>query len=361
MAGEATTEELAELTQLISQNPDLHISIETFDRLWRNSPMNLQEKREADQAYHRHLSRMREQGIELHETEAHSGYSAKEVVPSMRFRRMRSFSLAAAVVLLVVASWWIFRPAAKAGDSADKPDAMVKSEVSTKNGSKTHIQLPDGSNVWLNSGSKLNYNNQEFGQVLREVELIGEGFFDVVKNPKKPFIIHTASIDVKVLGTQFNVKSYPGDKTTETSLIRGSVEVMVRKRPNEKYILKPNEKIVVLNEEDKIAPRPATIRKKASLEPIIAIQQLTYKEGDSVAVETAWAFNKLQFLDEPMIDVAHKMERWYDVKFEFRNRNIEDMRVKGTFITETLPEAMEALAYAYRLKYEIAGKTVIIY
>ena len=89
----------------------------------------------------------------------------------------------------------------------------------------------------MNAGSVLKYP-KEFKGDTREVYLTGEAFFDVVKNPARPFIIHTSSIDVKVLGTKFNVKAYPNDKTVETSLVQGSVEVFVKNRPGEKYLLK---------------------------------------------------------------------------------------------------------------------------
>ena len=184
----------------------------------------------------------------------------------------------------------------------------------------------------------------------------------MVKNPRKPFIIHTASIDIKVLGTQFNVKSYPGDKTTETSLVHGSVEVVVRKRPDEIYILKPNEKLVVLNEDNSTRNNSTNeVKLKEKNDPIIAIKKLTYKLGDSIAVETAWTYNKLSFEDESFGEVAKKMERWYDVYFEFRNSKWEEIRINGSFINETLPQAMEALKYTNRFRYEIDGKKIIVY
>ncbi len=78
---------------------------------------------------------------------------------------------------------------------------------------------------------------------------MGEAFFDVAHNAERPFVIHTARIDIKVLGTRFNVKSYPTDKTTEATLLRGSIEVSIKDRPNETIILKPDEKLVVANDD----------------------------------------------------------------------------------------------------------------
>jgi transmembrane sensor len=100
-----------------------------------------------------------------------------------------------------------------------KPTRQAENTVSTKAGSKSKIQLPDGTQVWLNADSKLEYN-ENFNVKLREVKLSGEAFFDVVKNKDKPFVIHTSQMDVKVLGTAFNVRSYPDEATTETALLR---------------------------------------------------------------------------------------------------------------------------------------------
>jgi ferric-dicitrate binding protein FerR (iron transport regulator) len=236
-----------------------------------------------------------------------------------------------------------------------------KSEITTRNGSNTQLKLPDGSTVWLNAGSKLNYEKiNETG--LREVYLSGEGFFDVVKNPKRPFIIHTSTIDIKVLGTKFNVKAYPDDKTVETSLIRGSVEVTVKNRPDEKYLLKPNQKLVLYNEsyaektakEDRISP--------ANM-PVITIRQLNYIKGDTAASETAWVRNKLEFADESFSDLGKRMGRWYDVEFEFKNKNMEDETLTGSFDGETLTQSLEALRFSsnYKFNYKVEGKRVLIF
>lgn len=355
MSGEATSGELEELQELLRNDPHLHFSVQAFADLWKHSTSK--NKTESKDAYSRHLQRMRDIGI--HPSGIESAANAETVLlsgsrktPVLKY----VIAIAASLIILAGGTWFFLDNNKTQPVTALSADGLVN-EVSTKYGSKTRVQLPDGSQVWLNAGSKLNYN-KDFGKDVREVQLIGEGFFDVVKNPQKPFIIHTASIDVKVLGTQFNVRSYPGDKTTETSLVHGSVEVVVRKRPDEKYILKPNEKIVVLNEDSNALARQP---KSKTTEPIIAIRQLTYKEGDSVAVETEWTYNKLSFEDETFDEVAKKMERWYDVHFEFRGRNIQATRIKGSLINETLPQAMEALKYANRFQYEIEGKTVIVY
>jgi len=220
--------------------------------------------------------------------------------------------------------------------------------------------LPDGSVVWLNAGSKLEYD-KSFGNTIREVKLSGEAYFDVVKNPSKPFIVNTNSAKVKVLGTAFNVRSYPDDNKIETSLIRGSVEVTLNKRPEEKWILKPNEKLVLLN--DYIAPqvKEKALDKRIINEPVIAIKKLTYQPGETVAVEAAWTSNKLSFEDESFLEVSHKMARWYDVNFVFKSEELKNLMLHGSFTTETINQAMEALQYSFKFKYEIKDKLVTIY
>ncbi len=362
MSGEASPEELRALEEILQKDAHLHFSIQAITKLWRNynTPATIIESKKA---YTKHLDKMRQEGMHI-DTQNSSEENETVLLEGSRrtpFQRKLRWSLITCCLIIAGGIAWHFLKPANA-----EPDAIVSnkgsnSEVSTKYGSKTRIQLPDGSQVWLNAGSKLNYTS-DFGRINREVQLIGEGFFDVVKNPQKPFLIHTFSIDIKVTGTQFNVKSYPGDRTSETSLVRGSVEVMVRKRPNEKYILKPNEKLVVLNEGDIIKRMVTTkIKTKEVNDPIIAIKKLTYKMGDSISVETAWIYNKLSFEDESFIEVAKKMERWYDVHFEFRNSKLEEIRMNGSFINETLPQAMEALKYTNRFHYEIEGKKIIVY
>lgn len=362
IANEASDSELMELADLLKARPDLHFQVQTFLELYNNHPELEESWEQGQQAYNNHIQRMEEQGHYIPEVETSSIEEPLLLAnPSSTARRsFTRWSVAAGFLLLLTATAWLWNNWKAEEREQAQQLSQTKSEVYTKNGSKTRIQLPDGSLVWLNAGSKLNYKN-DFGKDLREVELIGEAFFDVVKNPKKPFVIHTSTIDVKVLGTAFNVKSYPGEKTTETSLVRGSVEVVVKKRPQEKYILKPNEKIVVLNELELPPTKIRPLKVKAVEEPLIAIRKLTYSKGDSISVETAWAYNKLSFDDEPFLEVARKMERWYDVNFEFRNTRVEDIRLQGSFINETLPQAMEALKYTNRFNYEIQGKKVIVY
>jgi ferric-dicitrate binding protein FerR (iron transport regulator) len=230
--------------------------------------------------------------------------------------------------------------------------------VATSNGSRTKLILPDGSSVWLNAGSKLNYN-KNFDAALREVYLTGEAFFDVVKDPERPFLIHTSKMDVRVLGTQFNVKAYEQDKTFETSLIHGSVEVFLKKEPGKKYLLKPNQKLVLTNkasQQNKITDVSADLK-----EPLVQIKELTYINGSNKDVESSWTRNILSFEDESFSEVSKKMERWYDVKFEFNNKHWETEFLSGSFEKESLDQAMTALKFSTGFDFSIKDKIITIY
>lgn len=358
LTGEASPEELVELQQLCDEYPALFHQLEAVQFLWDQEVQDDREYLEA--TYHLHIEKMKKLGIEpKHIDEAEVEVFPTEA-PSFFSKRKKLVAFLSLAVIMAISLALVFT----AKDAVTKQpiaSTSVPKELITKNGTSTKFRLPDGSTVWLNAGSKLDYSKiGETGN--REIYLSGEAFFDVVKNPKRPFIIHTSSIDVKVLGTKFNVKAYPEDKTVETSLVQGSVEVFVKSRPGEKYLLKPNQKLVLLNTADAASTEleTAEVRPKLNL-PIIAIKRLTYKETDTVAVETSWTQNKLVFIDEPFSDVAQKMERWYDVEIIFRNKKLEEELLTGDFRKETLNQALEALRFTTGFKYRIEEKTVLIF
>jgi ferric-dicitrate binding protein FerR (iron transport regulator) len=229
-------------------------------------------------------------------------------------------------------------------------------EISTRLGSKSQVKLPDGSVVWLNGGSKLTYQ-KDFGKTIREVYLTGEGYFDVVKNKEVPFIINTKSIRIKVLGTVFNVKAYPEDKQTETSLIKGKIEVTIKNRPDDKIILSPNEKLIVKNELIEAQKKQKTI----DFLPAVSINKLKFITPDSTVAENQWVENKLVFRDQTLEEVAIMMERWYNMKIEIQSEGLKLTRMNGNFEKETVDQAIEALKLIIPFKTIQKGNTIIIY
>ncbi len=362
LAEEASGEELQELDLLLRDHPGIHISIQTISDVWLQGPETSCNE-ELGVLYDEHKERMQQKGIMISQPEEISAGNTEYLLEGVQKSNRRKYIWAiAAGTVLLLSAWGIFSWLNKPLPGIAKPGSIAPGEITTRYGSRAKRLLPDGTRVWLNAGSKLSYN-EDYGSAIRDVSLTGEAFFDVVRNPEKPFIIHTTTIDVKVLGTQFNVRSYPTDKTTETSLIHGSVEVVVKKRPNEKFILKPNEKLVVLNDDAQDSAAIVLQHPGVPKQPLIAIRNLTYQQGDTTAVEAAWTKDKLSFKDEPFSDLAVKLERWYDVQFEFRNKKLEDVFITGSLQNETLVQALEALRFCTntQFSYEIKNNTVIIY
>ncbi len=234
----------------------------------------------------------------------------------------------------------------------------------SKAGERKSFQLTDGTKVMLNAGSTIKVS-KNFNVSTREILLEGEAFFDVTHNAQKPFIIHTASMDVRVLGTAFNIKAYPSDKTTETSLLRGSIEVTVKNDPGKVVILHPNEKIILINATKEDVPVKASQKIPVST-PVrqkYKISGLTYSPMDSSLVEVSWTDNKLVFDSESFEDIATRLERWYNVSIRIENPDVRQYRFTGGFDKKTIIQVLNALQLSRRFEYaeyETDGKVQII-
>ncbi|HEV7779946.1 MAG TPA: FecR family protein [Chitinophagaceae bacterium] len=349
LSGEASAEELKELENLITENPGWQYAIQNLGDLWNQQPPA--DHMQAEDAYMLHLHRMTEMSIPF-------GDSFPELPPVTARNSIRKwYWVAAAAVIITLGYLGFSKLLSKTG--GEKPVTQKEvNEISTRKGSKSEIKLPDGSLVWLNAGSKLTYT-KEYGQLNREVSLTGEGYFDVVKMKDKPFIIHTSNINIKVLGTVFNVKAYPEDKQTETSLIRGSIEVTINNRPSDKIILSPNEKLVVENE--------IFLKKEAEkynlkyTPPTVSVNKLKYNQEDSTVVETQWVANKLVFNDLSFGEIVVMMERWYNVVIDLHDEVLEQTRMTGNFEKESIGQALEALKLTIPFRYDQTENKIIIH
>lgn len=347
LSGEASLAELKDLENLILEHPEWQYAIQNLEDLWKHQPQK--DDIQAEDAYMLHLHRMSEMNIPF-------GDSSTMLSVTIGNNKIRKWYWAAAAVLIVAIGLLMAGTLFNKKDTKTLAATKEINEVSTRKGSKSKIQLPDGSVVWLNAGSKLTYN-KEYGQQIREVTLTGEGFFDVMKNKEKPFIIHTSNINIKVLGTVFNVKAYPEDKQTETSLIRGRIEVTINNRPNDKIILSPNEKLIVENES--FINKDIDISNDAP--PAISINKLKHNAVDSSVAETQWVDNKLVFDDESFAELAIRMERWYDVVIEINDPQLQQKRMTGNFEKETINQAIDALKEMIPFRHEQTGNKIIIH
>jgi transmembrane sensor len=353
LSGEASAEDLFELQSLLKAKPELHYSMQTIIDLWQPEQNFCTDEKETHDAFNRHVERM-----ELLNVNFQTGYNKdaddrRLSKKNKKFFLWSVFSLAFIACLLFFGlKFFPYRASTIANLPLNYSEKAI-SQVSTKNGSKTNLILPDGTKVWLNAGSSLTYDSS-YGKIIREVSLSGEAFFDVVKNKEKPFVIHTSKINVKVLGTEFNVRSYATDKTTEASLIRGSIEVTFKDKPNKKITLKPNEKIVVDNTRhiENIESVRQNKNEKIDAEGI-AIKNLTYEHKTGEIIETSWVENKLIFQDESFDEIARQLERWYGVSIKFESEKLKINHLTGSFKNETIRQALDALKFTASFNYEM--------
>jgi ferric-dicitrate binding protein FerR (iron transport regulator) len=355
LTAEATTSEMLELEQLLKLHPEMQEVVAALYDNWQQIPNSDTDFLEA--TYLMHVAKMEKSGV--WETEEPQQMVSDEIESVLPFYRTTTFIASLAVLILFISGLFIWNmPNAAIPTTVN--EKLYSNEVSTRNGNRTKIQLPDGSTVWLNAGSKLNYH-KSFGNENREVMLSGEAYFDVARDPQKPFIVHTESVDVKVLGTVFNLKSYPNDKTTEASLIHGSVQISVRKGSKQVYILKPNEKLTVMNQLNSTAFKAASLSSSSKLIPApVALGNLTYKLGEKTAIETAWVENKLSFVDKSFADLALELERWYNIQIVFQNTQSAAMHFTGSFTYESIEEALAALQFSSHFNYKIIKDKIII-
>ncbi|MBO9661242.1 MAG: FecR family protein, partial [Chitinophagaceae bacterium] len=271
-------------------------------------------------------------------------------------RKSYAWKVTAVLVVLAFSTWGILHWLTL-GNVADNDHQVI-----AQKGSRTRAILPDGSTVWLNAGSSIRYG-KTFNDKIREVTLYGEAYFDVVKQPDRPFIVHAGDINIKVLGTSFNVKSYPEDDLVETTLIKGLVQI---NQPGNKpaIYLHPNQKISLPSGKNEPSPAPSgdlmvntPEQKKALPEGVATLDtSLTEKER----IETAWLFNRLEFRDDNFEALAKKLERWYNVTIHFEDEKAMQLVFNGSIESESVEQAFKALQAAVPFKYTIKGNEIFI-
>jgi transmembrane sensor len=366
LTGEASPEELQELEMLLRRNPELHYPMQTLIDLWHSGEPSRQAA--AESAFNRHLDRMEKLNIGF-TTGDPSGTgdrsSAMEHTPARKSRTFRTVLTVALIAITITSTWLILYPGHNRQPLSPNPiqafaAAPVLNEVVTANGSRTHLTLPDGTRVWLNAGSRLTYD-KNYGSTRREIDLTGEAFFDVANNPHQPFIIHTPRMDVRVLGTSFNVKSYAADRTTEATLVRGSIAISIKNRLDETILLKPNQKLIVTNDLTTLLRRqPGQARTTSDTTAQVSIRPPSYEQNTGAMIETSWVNNKFIFKDEDFGTLSKDLERWYGVSISLTDPAQADWRFTGNFEKETIRQALDALKLTAKFNYIIQGNQIQI-
>lgn len=270
--------------------------------------------------------------------------------PSRPLLKLLKFGVAAAVLIAV--ALWFYQ---YAQPLPARPDKFFLANY----GERKNLQLPDGSVVFLNAGSEIRIP-AEYGTETRDIYLEGEAFFDVKHQNNQPFIVHTAAMDIKALGTAFNVKAYRGEKKTETALVRGKIEVTLKQDNDRKVILHPNEKIrwekdqSPANEKANNAANTETFSGSSRVVPIAKTEFGDLKE-------TAWTENKLVFENDELEEIAVQLERWYGIQVEFGDDATKHYRFTGTFERESLQMVLDVLKESKAFHYTLeTGPTTTV-
>ncbi|HRZ97867.1 MAG TPA: FecR domain-containing protein [Paludibacter sp.] len=217
-------------------------------------------------------------------------------------------------------------------------DQLMISQTIVPLGSQSKIVLPDGSVVWLNSGSEFKYDNT-FGKKERRVTLVGEAYFEVTKDKTKPFLVTTDNLEIKVLGTTFNVNSYLENETVKVDLLEGKVDVTTTNDElTDKRTLMPNEMIVYNKKSKKMT------------------------KGTSDAAKSAqWKTGKLSFENESMENILHNLERKFDVRFVIESKKIKSEIFSGSLnLNQSLNEILDYIDVDKKFERIYDGRNVHI-
>jgi transmembrane sensor len=245
-------------------------------------------------------------------------------------------------------------------------DENVFTTIYSPSGQKTEVTLPDKSKVWLNSKSTLRYSSS-FNIKNRDLYLDGEAFFDVAKK-SLPFEVKTAAINIRVLGTAFNVKCYEDDNIVEATLVRGSMKIeKINKETgvSEEILLKPNQKVQFMRDNsdmgkgEKLTSEETSVRDAEAI-PLQQVRQISFVSSYDTEKSTAWKDGLLIVDGESLGDLSKKLERRYDVKFVFTNDELKRFKYSGTLREYSLEQVLKALKMTSPISYRVDKQMVYI-
>lgn len=345
LSGDASEPEKAELQRLVDEDERLRI---LYREIFPGSREDEDDNAEALQAYTAHYARMRIAGL-------FEEAPAEEPEKSRRWRRSGLLIAASVLIMIVAGGWWLWSA------SSAKKGEMASREVKTPKGSQSYLTLPDGTEVWLNVNSKIVYDD-DFNQSYRRVKLTGEAYFKVAENKDKPFIIQAGGLKVKVLGTVFNVRSYPDESNIETTLVSGSVEITLDDQPGNTIQLKPGEKLSVHNRinADYITTRRQADSLDTAATPLLLLSKMRVDPSDSTLIDAAWKEGKLIFDGEDFGKVASKIEKWYNVTVVVENENLYTTSFTGVFGKKPLTTVLSTLQATGKLTYRQENDTIYV-
>lgn len=254
-----------------------------------------------------------------------------------RHRRVM-YMMCYAAILLVTVGVFSYLFYIKGQDMVESRFADISVEAPL--GSTTRMTLPDGTQVWLNAGSRITYS-QGFGVRERNVKLVGEGYFEVAHNEKLPFHVNSSALKLRVLGTKFDFRDYPDDPNAMVTLVEGRVALGSHAdSANREYQLQPNE---------------CAVFEKGS-------KNMTIQSSVAQA-SRQWTQGVLMFHDTTLREIALTLSRSYHQRIVIADRQLATLNFYATFNRDeqTLTQILDALSATGRIRYKLQGKTYIIY
>lgn len=316
LAGELNADEQREFLESIRNHPELNHDVETMKQTWKQFSTDPAEKyRDTGKAWNRLREKIADEGMESEpETVDH---------PSLRYRLYRAAAMIA--LLLAVGIPTLYLAFSDRGDN----DKIIRHHASE--GVLT-VDLPDGSRVFLNEGAGLDYDASFPEQ--REVSLRGEGYFDVMSDPKRPFRVNAGKVIVTVLGTSFNVKEEVESNEVEVFVESGSVEVTLPVN-NQSVMLKPGD--------------------------LARAAERVEVEAQSDDNYLSWKTRKFKFVDESVKEILDVLERSYHVDVVTDGVPLEEMRLTTTYDEQSFDAILETICAALNLNYDKEGKVYILH
>lgn len=253
-------------------------------------------------------------------------------------RRWSDWRLVAAVAAVAIIALFIGALGYRIGFQPEVQ--VVYQETTTPKSGRSMVVLADGTKVWLNASSRLRYPSQ-FEDGIRKVELQGEAYFEVSKNPHRAFVVKTSHLDVKVLGTKFNLKSFADDDQVEATLLEGKVKIENLQSGSLKSVeLKPHQQLV-LNKLQKTAALLSNV---------------------DVSESTSWLEGGLQFKQSTIAEVVKVLERNFNVRFVIRSEKLKRRKFTGSFKNnESLDEILKVVKIATSINYRIDHNLVYLF
>lgn len=256
-----------------------------------------------------------------------SGFSMSRILKV--YQRVAAFLLIPIIGFGIL--YWI-------NNSSQSNGAMT--ETIAPRGQKSQIVLADGTKVWLNSDTKIKYPGN-FSKNQRDVYLDGEAFFEVSKNTHQPFVVHTSGVNVKVLGTKFNVKAYADENQIETSLFEGKINLVLKNSSTKNMA------------EKEIEPGQSFIYSKTN-------HRLVANKFPQDEIN-GWKANQLIFKDDTFVNLVKKVERWYDVKVVYDRKLFNDRRLTvELYEGERLERLMNIISLTLSVNYKYEKGQIIL-